>query len=102
MIKIAIKSKKEAIKKITIIGHAEFDEKGRDIVCAAVSSIVITTINAIMRLNENTIKYEEKANQMEIMVKEAEHITIILLINMIELLDELKEEYPDNIEIRRC
>ena len=40
--------KVEVIKKnISIIGHANFDEYGKDIVCAAASSIVITSIEAI-------------------------------------------------------
>ena len=32
---------------ILITGHALFDDYGKDIVCSAVSSIVITTINGI-------------------------------------------------------
>ena len=35
---------------ITISGHANYDDKGKDIVCASVSSIVITTINAIIEI----------------------------------------------------
>ena len=36
--------------KITISGHARYNEKGQDIVCSSVSSIVMTTINAINNL----------------------------------------------------
>ena len=41
---------------IDINGHAMFDDYGKDIVCAAVSSIVITSINGILRLNDKAIK----------------------------------------------
>ena len=36
---------------IEITGHANFDDYGKDIVCASVSSIVITTVNGILELN---------------------------------------------------
>ena len=39
MIKVNIED-----KLITIKGHANYDDKGKDIVCASVSSIVITTL----------------------------------------------------------
>ena len=39
MIKVELKD-----NLITIKGHAGYDDKGKDIVCASVSSIVITTI----------------------------------------------------------
>ena len=42
MIKIEVKK-----KNISIVGHANYDEYGKDIVCAAVSSVVITSIEAI-------------------------------------------------------
>ena len=43
MIKVEIEN-----NKIEIKGHANYDDYGKDIVCASVSSIVITTINAII------------------------------------------------------
>ena len=33
---------------IEVKGHANYDDFGKDIVCASVSSIVITTVNAIV------------------------------------------------------
>ena len=44
--------KKGSIIKIS--GHANYDEKGKDIVCASVSSIVITTINAIIEIDHDS------------------------------------------------
>ena len=38
--------------KIVISGHALYDEYGKDIVCASVSSIIYTTINGILNLIE--------------------------------------------------
>ena len=43
MIKVYI-SQKEGDVSIDVVGHAEHDEYGKDIVCAGVSAIVQTTI----------------------------------------------------------
>ena len=102
MIKIAIKENDGQFNEITINGHAKYDESGRDIVCAAVSSIVITSINGIMRLNYDAIDYMEADDEMKIIMKKADDIINTLLFNMVELLEELKTQYPNNIEIRRC
>ena len=44
MIKVKISK-----KSIEISGHAKYAAHGKDIVCAAVSSITITTVNAILK-----------------------------------------------------
>lgn len=43
MIKVYI-SQKEGDISIDVVGHAEYDEYGKDIVCAGVSAIVQTAI----------------------------------------------------------
>ena len=49
MIKVKVIHTKGKIREISISGHADYDEYGNDIVCAAVSSTVITTVNGIMK-----------------------------------------------------
>lgn len=84
---------------ITINGHANFAEYGKDIVCAAVSSIVITTVNAILRIDDKAITYKESSN-LEITINKHSEITDILITNMIELLKELEKQYGKNIKIK--
>ena len=60
MIKVSINKSDKVVNNIIINGHANFDEYGKDIVCASVSSIVITSINAILRIDEKAINYQEK------------------------------------------
>ena len=100
MIKITINNK-ELINEISIKGHALYDEYGKDIVCAAVSSIVTTTINAILRIDNASIEYKEK-NGVYIKVLKHSEVIDILLINLIDLLENLEKQYPKHIEIRRC
>ena len=96
MIKIEISK-----DKISISGHANYDEFGKDIVCAAVSSTVITTINGILSINSSAIKVEEK-EPLVIEILKHDDVVDKLIDNMISLLEELKKDYNDNIYIRRC
>jgi len=94
MIKVNIKK-----NHIEIKGHAMYDDMGKDIVCASVSTIVITTINAIIRFDKNAIKYEEKDGYISIDILKDTNITNTLILNMIELLKELEKQYKKNIKI---
>lgn len=96
MIKVEIKN-----NKIEIKGHANYDEYGKDIVCASVSSIVITTINALIDIDPESILYEDNNNKMIIEVLKDDNITKKLINNMICLLEELQNDYKDYIKIIR-
>jgi len=96
MIKVVIKN-----DSITISGHANYDDYGKDIVCAAVSATVITTVNGILSIDKNAIEVNEK-NKVEIKILKNNEIVDKLINNMINLLTELQKDYKDNIDIRRC
>lgn len=96
MIKVEIEN-----NKIEIKGHAYYDDYGKDIVCASVSSIVITTINAIIEFDPESIYYEDLNNRILIEKLKDDDITNKLINNMIELLEELEKSYKDNIKIIR-
>ena len=100
MIKVVISNKENKIKKINILGHADFDSYGKDIVCSAVSSIVITSVNGILALNKGSLSYLVSKKGMTIDIKNMDETTQILIGNMISLLKELESKYPDNIEIK--
>ena len=87
-------------KKITILGHAMYDDYGKDIVCSACSSIVITTINGILALDKGSLSYLIGKKGMTIDLKNDDHTTQVLINNMVRLLKELEEKYPDNIEVK--
>ena len=88
-------------KEISIKGHALYDDYGKDIVCASVSSIVTTSVNAILSFNKEAIKYIVKEGLIVINVVNNDKTTETLLTNMCNLLEELKENYPKNIKIER-
>ena len=86
--------------KIYILGHANYAQHGKDIVCSAVSSIVTTTINGILALNEGSLNYEVSKKGMIIEGISRDSITQRLLESMVSLLKQLEEQYPANIEIQ--
>ncbi len=83
---------------ITIKGHANYRE-GNDIVCASVSSILYTTVNAILRFNKNSIIYKDNKKEVTIEIQEETIETKVLITNMFALLFELASKYPKNIKI---
>jgi len=86
-------------KNILILGHADYDNYGKDIVCAAVSATVITSIEAISRFDANAISINESKNKLEIIQNKEDDITNRLIVNMLTLLEELEKKYPKNIKI---
>ena len=99
MIKVNVKRQNNKVYEIVIKGHAEYDDYGKDIVCAAVSSMAICTVNGIIRLDDS-IDYEENSGLLKIRVLKDTEINNKLLDNLVELLSELVSQYPENIEIR--
>ena len=100
MISVKVVKENSKFKKITLRGHAMYDEYGKDIVCSACSSIVTTTVNGILSLNKESLSYLVSKKGMEIEVKAFDNTTQILINNMISLLKELEENYPENIEVK--
>ena len=96
MIKVEVKN-----NKIEIKGHSGYDDYGKDILCASVSSIVITTINALIDIDPESILYEDSNDKMIIEVLKDDEITKKLINNMIGSLEELQNDYKDYIKIIR-
>ncbi len=94
MIKVVIKP-----KQIEISGHAMFADYGNDIVCAAASSIVITTVNGILSLDKNSLKYTLNDDGLKVDILKDDEIYNKLILNMINLLKELSNQYKKNIQI---
>ena len=99
MIKVKLLKKNNNLSKVIINGHAMYDDFGRDIVCAAVSSTVITSINACLLLDNNSINYNEQ-DGVEIEILKDDVVTVKIINNMISILRELEKAYPKNVQIK--
>ena len=94
MIKIKVEE-----KNISILGHANYDEYGKDIVCASVSSIVMCSVEAISQFDINAVDIKQTTNKLEIIINKTDDITQKLINNMLNCLKELEKKYPKNIQI---
>jgi len=99
MIKIKLVKNGNDFEKIIIKGHAMFDDFGKDIVCAAVSSTVITSINACLSIDEDSLSYDD-GDGLEIEVKKNDIVTFKIIDNMISNLKELEKAYSKNVQIK--
>jgi len=87
------------INSIEIKGHTGYQVSGKDIVCAAISSSAITSINAILSLEENTIEVTEKDGYLFINTLKNSDITNKLLQNLVDMLKDIESEYPKYLKI---
>ena len=99
MIKIKVEYDNNFISKIVITGHANYDDYGKDIVCAAVSASGLTTINGIIALDNSILEVDNILDKMTIKVLKNEKNSQVLLNSMLSNLKSLVVEYPKNIKI---
>ena len=100
MIHVKVEKAHAKYKKIAILGHAMYDDYGKDIVCSAASSIVTTTVNGILALDKGSLSYMVSKKGISIDIKNEDATTQILIGNMVSLLKELEKNYPANIEVK--
>lgn len=92
----------KVIKKnevIEISGHANYDEFGKDIVCASVSSVIMTTVNSVMNIDNSSISYVDDGNKIIIKKLNDNDIVDKLLNTMILILKDLEKQYKKNIKV---
>ena len=99
MIIVSVAKKNQQIQEVSIQGHAMYDDFGKDIVCAAVSSCVITTVNGILEIDKDWILARQDSKGVLIQVQNSSDVCQTLLANMISLLEELHDQYPKNLKI---
>ena len=91
--------------KIIVSGHAGFDKRSKDIVCAAISAIIQTAIISITRVCGLKQKVKQKSGYLEsvIKVKSFDNLQLnnllIVLNTMLTGLEEIMNLYPDSITI---
>ena len=98
MVKVNYFVKNNKIEKVILNGHSNYDDYGKDIVCASISASVITTVNACLKIDKNSIKHSEDEDVIITVLKHNEVIDK-LINNMIDLLTELSKQYENNIKI---
>ena len=99
MIKVRVVKNNNIIDSIHCNGHANYADYGKDIVCASFSTMVITTINAILEFDKDAISYTN-TNNLDIINIKKDDITNKLLNNLVNMIYELRDNYDKNINIK--
>ena len=95
MIQSIFKKNHGQIEFIEVTGHAEFAKKGADIVCAAVSTAVIMTVNALECLHvDHMVDVIVEEGYFKASIKSHDSVVDGLLKNLEYTFDELFKQYP--------
>ena len=88
------------VKSLTVSGHANYDQYGKDIVCAGVSAVVTGGINALESEIES-IKIINEDNKLVVeVINSNEKIQIILNTILIQL-KTIEKSYKKYIKITK-
>ncbi|HIZ55283.1 MAG TPA: ribosomal-processing cysteine protease Prp [Firmicutes bacterium] len=82
-----------------ISGHALFDEYGRDIVCASVTSAVQLTANGITECAGGTADVSVRENSIGLTLKKCDDISVCFLQALRLHLECLSQDYEKTIEL---
>ena len=99
MIRVEVNKKNNVIESIHCIGHAGYADYEKDIVCASFSTMIITTINAILEFDKEAISYTD-TNDLKIINIKKDNITNGLLNNLVNMIYELRDNYDKNIKVK--
>ncbi len=95
MIHSIFTKKNGRIESIKVTGHAAFAEKGSDIVCAAVSTAIIVTANALECLHvDHQVDVVVEEGYFKAITKSHDSVVDGLLNNLEYTFDELYKQYP--------
>ncbi len=92
---VVFKDENNNINGFRCSGHAGFAKNGHDIVCAAVSVLVLNTINAVSTFTSDTFTYheDEKSGTVEFRIKSGSESSFLLLKTWKLGMDSILEEY---------
>lgn len=99
MIKIKIDYNGDFIKRVKISGHANYDEHGKDIVCASVSSISITSINLAMKYNASSVSVRQDEGLIDVNILIEDEVINLIFSNLKDMLEELSKDYKKYVKI---
>ena len=98
MIKISFLEKDSKIIKIEAQGHALFAQKGKDIVCSAVSAILVGGCNALENHSNYDIKIESGNLAIDTLDKITEQDEIVMRTIIIQL-KTIEESYSSYLKV---
>ncbi|MBR3739693.1 MAG: ribosomal-processing cysteine protease Prp [Clostridia bacterium] len=101
MIRVTLHRKGDLITGFECTGHAGFAQAGSDIVCAAVSILTTTCVNALETVAGLTPQVLAAPGKMTLVLPEVSgHDAQVILKTMRQGLKDLVDAYPDYVLLR--
>lgn len=85
--------------RIVVSGHAQYESSGKDIVCAGVTALVTTLIDAITALTEDKIQYEIMPGWADIHFRDLSEESKLLVDSFFLGVCNIANEFPDHVRI---
>ena len=85
--------------RITVSGHAEYAEPGKDIVCAAISTLSQVFVASVEELTAAQIKTAQTVGYMEIVIEESTERAQVLVDSFLLGCRMIADQYPDNVRV---
>lgn len=102
MIDVFIRKSGDHYTKFRVEGHAGYAERGKDIVCASVSALTITTQNALGELTDSPVKdgvYIENEAWEQTLISVPNDKTDLLIEAYKIGIEGVQEAYPDYVKL---
>ena len=94
MITVKVKKREQAYLSFSSKGHAGYAEEGYDIVCAAVSALIITAVNSLDSFTDEEFTVEENDGYVSFQFKQPTSERGTLLMDSLLLgLTQIEQEY---------
>lgn len=100
MIKAKFYFKNKRIVSFEIKGHANLSSYGTDIVCSAVSSTCLMTVNGLLENGFDNLDYKISEGYTSVKIGEMDTKLDILLNSFYSFMEELARQYPKNLSLR--
>lgn len=86
---------------ISIRGHANYAERGKDIVCAGISTLVQSLIQSIEELTTDTIQYSMQPGTVDIKHGNLSEQAQLLMDSFFVGVNLIADEYPENVRVTK-
>ena len=100
MIKIQINKTNNKYSSLLVSGHSNYDEHGKDIVCAGVSAVVTGGLNALIIENKKKISYRVNDGYVNVDVLDIDDDKLQIIMDVIVVqLKTIEESYKKYVKI---
>jgi len=101
MIHVIVEYRNNNIQYLEVKGHADFAEHGQDIVCAGISSLLMSNIMYAQKHHLGVFVATQTEGHVTVNVEEQDERLEHLLGAVIEGATQMQEQYPEYIKIEK-